>query len=85
MKYKVFLERKAQKQLDGLDPSISGVIKDKITKLKSGFSPELDIRKLKGYKNHYRLRVREYRVLFELQEGYVIVIYAILPRRRAYK
>jgi len=46
MKYSVFLERKAQKQLNGLDPSISGVINDKITKLKSGFSPELDLKEV---------------------------------------
>ena len=85
MKYKVFLERKAQKQLETLNYSINKVIKDKISKLKIGFSPELDIKKLKGYKNHYRLRVGGYRVLFELQEGYVIVVYAILPRKKAYK
>ena len=85
MNYEVFLERKAQKQLETLNPSISRIIKEKISKLKSGFSPELDIKKLKGYKNHYRLRVRGYRILFELQEGYVIVVYAILPRKKAYK
>ena len=85
MRYKVFLEREAQKQLEALNSSIVKTIKEKLSKLKSGFSPELDIKKLKGYKNHYRLRVGRYRILFELQEGYVIVVYAILPRKRAYK
>ena len=85
MSYKVFLEKEAQKQLEALNSSIVKTIKEKFSKLQSGFSPELDIKKLKGYKNHYRLRVGRYRILFELQEGYVIVVYAILPRKRAYK
>ena len=54
MNYKVFLERKAQKQLEALNTSISRIIEEKISKLKTGFSLELDIKKLKGYKNHYR-------------------------------
>ena len=85
MKYKVFLERKAQKQLENLDSSIGKIIRERIQKLKRGFSPELDIKKLKGYKNYYRLRVGEYRVLFEFQEGHVIIIYAVLPRKKAYR
>ena len=85
MNYEVFLERKVQKQLETLNSSISRIIKEKISKLKSGFSPELDIKKLNVYKNHYPLRVRGYRILFELQEGYVIVVYAILTRKKAYK
>ena len=85
MNYEVFLERKAQKQLETLNSRIGIIIKEKISELKSGFSPELDIKKLKGYKNYYRLRVRGYRILFELQEGYVIVVYAILARKKAYK
>jgi len=48
MNYEVFLERKVQKQLETLNSSISRIIKEKISKLKSGFSPELDIKKLKG-------------------------------------
>ncbi|ATZ61536.2 MAG: type II toxin-antitoxin system RelE/ParE family toxin [Methanosarcinales archaeon Met12] len=42
-------------------------------------------KKLKGYKNHYRLRVGRYRVLFEFIDGYKMVVYAILPRRKAYR
>jgi mRNA interferase RelE/StbE len=85
MKYRVFLERKARKQLENLDPDIREKIKEKITKLKDGLSTELDIKKLRGYKNHYRLRVGEYRALFIIQAGYTIVVYAVLPRKKAYK
>ncbi len=85
MNYKVFLERKAQKQLDDVDPDVHKRIKEKLVKLKEGFSPRLDIKKLKGYKQYYRLRVGKYRVLFELQKNHTIVVFAVLPRKKAYK
>jgi mRNA interferase RelE/StbE len=85
MNYKVFLERKAVKQLDTAPESYRSRIREKLLVLKnSGFSPELDIKKLQGYRNYYRLRVGSYRILFELREGFVIVVYAILPRDKAY-
>ncbi|MBM4242020.1 MAG: type II toxin-antitoxin system RelE/ParE family toxin [Euryarchaeota archaeon] len=85
MKYRVFLEKKARKQLKDLNSSSSENIEEKIIKLKEGFIPELDIKKLKGYKNHYRLRVGKYRILFELQKGRIIIVYAILTRKKAYR
>jgi mRNA interferase RelE/StbE len=85
MKYRLFIEKKAQKQLDNLNLSVKENLKENILKLKVGFLPELDIKKLKGYKNHYRLRIGKYRILFELQEGPSVMVYAILPRKNAYK
>ncbi|MGX2984507.1 type II toxin-antitoxin system RelE family toxin [Helicobacter sp. 23-1048] len=35
-----------------------------------------DIAKLQGQKNHYRLRVGKYRVLYEVRENQILVIYA---------
>jgi len=43
-----------------------------------------DVKKLKAHKNHYRLRVGSYRVLFRL-EGDVIEVYAIKDRKEAYE
>ena len=43
----------------------------------------LDIKKLRGCKNHYRLRVGNYRILFELERPRRIIVYAILPRKQA--
>ena len=85
MNYKVFLERKAQKQLESVPEPHQSRIREKLLQLRdTGFSSELDIRKLKGHRNYYRLRVGSYRVLFELQEGYIIVVFAVLPRGSAY-
>jgi len=47
-----------------------------------GFTPRLDIKKLRGYRNHYRLRIGEYRILFELEKPRKVIVYAILPRKQ---
>ena len=84
-RYKVLLERRAQRQLDKLDEDTRSRILEALRILReNGFSSRLDLRKLKGYRDHYRLRVGRYRVLFELQPEKTAIIYAILPRRRAY-
>ena len=84
MSYEVFLEKRAKDQLEKLSTDTSERIKEKLGILRKGFLPELDIKKLEGYKNCYRLRIGDYRALFEL-EGNRIVVYAILPRRKAYR
>ena len=83
--YRVLLERRTQRQLDKLDEDTRSRILEALRILReNGFSSRLDLRKLKGYRDHYRLRVGRYRVLFELQPERTAIIYAILPRRRAY-
>lgn len=44
----------------------------------------LDIKKLKGYKNTYRLRVGDYRIKFVLK-GDTLIFYDIELRGKAYK
>ena len=84
-RYRVLLEGRARRQLDRLDGDTRSRILEALRILReNGFSSRLDLRKLKGYRDHYRLRVGRYRVLFELQPEKTAIIYAILPRRRAY-
>lgn len=35
-----------------------------------------DVKKLQGYENHYRLRITKYRILYEIRENAMLVIYA---------
>ncbi|NMC06642.1 MAG: type II toxin-antitoxin system RelE/ParE family toxin [Candidatus Lokiarchaeota archaeon] len=58
---------------------------DHLQKLKNGFSSELDIKKLEGKSNYYRLRVGNYRVLFTIRPPNIIIIFVIRPRKSAYK
>jgi mRNA interferase RelE/StbE len=84
--YEVYFERKTLKNLKKLDKNLKSRILEALRTLRDeGFSRKLDIKKLKGYKNHYRLRIGHYRILFELQKPKTIIIHAILPREKAYK
>jgi len=86
MRYKIYLTDKARKKLDSLNQKSRRMILDTLSFLRDyGFSQRLDIKKLKGFKNHYRLRVGKYRILFELEKPDKIIVYAILPRKKAYK
>ncbi len=84
--YKILIERKALKQFEKLDKDSKRRILNILKILREhGFIPILDIKKLKGYKDHYRLRIGSCRILFELRESRTLIIYAILPRKKAYK
>jgi mRNA interferase RelE/StbE len=81
----VFIERKAQKQLLKLPKESQARISNAIDILQGeGFSSSLDIKRLKGLGSKYRIRVGDYRILFELSKNHVIIVYAILPRETAY-
>lgn len=83
--YKILLEKRVIKQLRRLNDDIKLRILDVLRIFRDeGFSAKLDLKKLRGYKNHYRLRVGKYRVLFELQSDRTIVVYDVLPRKVAY-
>jgi len=75
----ITLSRKAAKTLEALDKPLQARIVAGIYKLPAG-----DIKKLKGYTAAFRLRIGDYRVLFEMSAD-EIYISDILPRGEAYK
>jgi len=82
----VFLEKKASNKLEKLSEDARSRIIATLHILRDeGFSPRLDVKKLRGYKNHYRLRAGKFRILFEMGSERTIVVYAILPRKVAYR
>jgi mRNA interferase RelE/StbE len=68
----------AIKVIDHMDTPTKQRIKEAIEKLPTG-----DAKKLSGYSCAYRLRVGDWRILFDMQED--IKITNILPRGDAYK
>ena len=83
MAFKVLLEKKARRQIEDLPKEKSRII-ETLRELEKGFSARVDIKKLKGTKNHYRIRVGNYRILlvFESNTAYV---YDVSHRGQVYK
>jgi len=82
----LLISKKAFKELKSLPENDRKLIKDRISKL--SFFPliRLDVKKLKGYQNVYRLRVGGYRVIFEyLKDQRIIRILKIGRRRSIYE
>ena len=71
--------KKAIKHIQQMDSNVKNRIKNAIDKLPLG-----DIKKLKGFTNIYRIRVGDYRILYELEDE-TITILDVLPRGAAYK
>lgn len=72
-------EREAVKHIEAQDKSTRQRLKRAIEKL-----PDGDVRRLQGYKNEYRLRVGDLRVLFSIKDD-IITVKGVLPRGQAYK
>jgi len=81
MKYKVEFAPRAAKDLRALDKDIAGRIVSSIQSLESDLSG--DIKSLKNFDYGYRLRVGDYRVLFDLERD-LITIRRVKHRREAY-
>lgn len=85
MKYRIFLDSHALRDLKDIPEPDHSYIHERLQRLKQGFLPDLDIRKLKGYKNTYRLRVGNFRIIFELNPNYEMIVIGIRPRKSAYR
>lgn len=71
--YDIEFTKQATKDLLRIPENYSVLIIDKIKKLAiDPYSKELDIKKLKGI-DGYRLRVGEYRIIYDLDKGQLIV------------
>ncbi len=82
LRYDVRLKPQALKDLRKLPLDIKQRIMIKIQTLQSG--PEGNVQRLTQFRPAYRLRVGNYRVLFEI-EARAVVIYRVLHRKQAYR
>ena len=82
MKYEIKFERRAFQELNKLDQIISRRLLKNIKELQEGFKSK-DVKRLKG-KDTYRLRVGNYRVLFDIEKE-LIKILKIGHRKNIYK
>ncbi|MCX5757714.1 MAG: type II toxin-antitoxin system RelE/ParE family toxin [Candidatus Hydrogenedentes bacterium] len=82
MKYTLRLKPKAEKELAQLASGVRQRIIEALEKLENGLAG--DVKRLTSFTPEYRLRVGDYRALFEI-EGNSIVVYRICPRKEAYR
>ena len=82
MKYQLQFKPKAEKDLAKLSRDHIARVIEKIEVLQSGLKG--DVKRLTNFSPEYRLRVGDYRVLFEV-EGDDIVVYRVIYWREAYR
>ena len=83
MAFQLEFKPKAVKDLDKLPRDIAGRVIQKLQSLRSGLKGG-DVKRLTNFSPEYRLRVGDYRALFEV-EGVSIVVYRVIHRREAYR
>jgi len=86
--FRVEAKRKALRALERLNRERKGRIKEVILTLKNDPIPfrKLDVVKLRGYENTYRIRVGDLRIVYEVSwDERRILIHFIGPRERAYE
>ena len=83
--YEVRLTRSAEKELGALPKSIVPVLWERIKALASEPKPKRS-RKLKGAEKAYRLRIRDYRVVYTVDdEEKVVIVTAVRHRKEVYR
>jgi len=82
MKYQIEFKPRALKDCKNVDKKVLSVIFSKIEILSEDLQG--DVKKLTNFIPEYRLRVGDYRVLFETEKDKVI-IYRVCHRREAYR
>jgi mRNA interferase RelE/StbE len=81
MKYEIEFRPKALRDLKRLSPEVSLQIEKKLDLLRNNLSG--DVKRLVEYTPGWRLRVGDWRVLFE-RSGGILVIHRIVHRSEAY-
>jgi len=83
MNYTVDLKPRAIKDLKHLQKQDASRIADALERLHADLTG--DVKKLTNFTPQYRLRVGQFRVLFEIENETRIIVYRVVHRREAYR
>ena len=83
MNYMVDLKPRAIKDLKHLQKQDASRIADALERLRSDLTG--DVKKLTNFTPEYRLRVGQFRALFEIENETRIIVYRVVHRRAAYR
>lgn len=85
MEYDIIIKPSAEKQLDKLPKSVRIRIVDKLEELRHDPRPEGAV-KLKGADDLWRIRIGDYRVIYEIQDERLLVfVVRVSHRKDVYK
>ena len=73
MSYRVIIPKPVQKQLSNLSQKIRSRLLAKIRLLGDNPLPD-GVKKLKGYEDTYRIRVGNYRIIYEIKDREMVVL-----------
>jgi mRNA interferase RelE/StbE len=82
MRYTVEFMPEATRVLRKMSPEVARRVTGKIERMRNGLAG--DVKRLTNFTPEYRLRVGDWRVLFEI-EGTAIVVYEVRHRSTAYE
>jgi mRNA interferase RelE/StbE len=84
--YKITFKKEAAKSLTNLPRNIAKTIREKLEAIASNpYADHPNARKLQG-RNGYRLRVGDWRVIYEVQDDeLVILVLRVAPRGEVYR
>jgi mRNA interferase RelE/StbE len=80
-KYSIGIKASAQKELDALDNALFARVDRKITSLADNPRP-VGCKKLRGYKDLWRIRVGDYRVVYLLDDAKTLVTIVRVAHRK---
>ena len=85
MDYKVFIEGRAEKDLSKVPKKITRRVVRIIIKFKKNPRPA-GVRKISGSANYYRVRVGDWRIVYEINDkSRQVYVFRIRHRKEAYK
>jgi mRNA interferase RelE/StbE len=81
MKYQIKILSKARRSIKKLPKSIQNELKNTIRSLAENPRP-LGVKKLAGNYNLYRVRLGDYRVIYEIQDEVLLIIIVLAGHRK---
>ena len=84
-KYTVILSSHAEKELKSIDAVTAESIKSDILSLEDNPRP-LGVKKLKGYKDLWRIKSNVYRIIYRIKDDIVtVIVVRIAHRKKVYR
>jgi mRNA interferase RelE/StbE len=83
MRYEVELKPRARKDLRRISKADAARVVDALEKLADDLAG--DVKRLTDFAPEYRLRVGDYRVLFDIEQSNRVVVYRVRNRRESYR